>query len=129
MNVIANVLDELKAEGIDFTVEIGCKDKERKKEIVESIKKIKDSGDQEKILYTKNLQRYYSIFNSLNHLLKSNPIIDEKGNEKYYTESFYHYLDNSIDSSKRIITAIISCIANDKELDSFHKNLMFPDIL
>ena len=110
----------------ELRLERGWK-KYRKKEIRELIKKIKDSGDEEKIKYVKNLNRYYSILFNLNYLVRSHPIITEK-KDKYYCEEFYNYLiDDVIDTSQRIIIAIISAIANDKPLDSFHKFLMFPE--
>ena len=98
------------------------------KKILESIKKLKDRGDETKLLYVENLYRYFSIFNSLHHLVKSNPILIEE-EVKYHCEDFYHYLDDRIiDSSKRIITGIISAVANDEPLDSFYKYLMFPKL-
>ena len=114
--------------GYKFEVEVGWKDKSRKKTIRESIKKIKDSGDETKLSYVNNLYRYYSIFLNLGNLVRSNPtLIEEK--VKYHCEDFYHYLDDKVvDSSKRIITGIISAVANDEPLDSFYKYLMFPDI-
>ena len=49
--------------------------------------------------------------------------------DKYHCEDFYNYLnDDVIDSSKRIITGIISAVANDEPLDSFYKYLMYPDL-
>ena len=114
--------------GYKFEVEVGWKDKSRKKTIRESIKKIKDSGDETKLSYVNNLYRYYSIFLNLGHLVRSNPILIEE-KVKYHCEDFYHYLDDKVvDSSKRIITGIISAVANDEPLDSFYKYLMFPDI-
>ena len=99
-----------------------------KKIIIESIRKIKDSGDKDKLKYVNNLYRYYSIFLNLGHLVRSNPILIEE-KVKYHCEDFYHYLDDKVvDSSKRIITGIISAVANDKPLDTFHKYLMFPEI-
>ena len=122
------IFKELKDMGYEFEVEVGWKDKYRKKQILKSIKKIKDSGDENKLLYAKNLYRYYSIFDNLDCLLKSHPILIEK-EVKYHCEDFYHYLDDKIiDSSKRIITGIISAVANDEELDSFYKYLMFPNL-
>ena len=123
MDAIFKGLEDM---GHEFEVEVGWKDKSRKKTIREAIKKLKDSGDETKILYAKNLYRYYSIFDNLDCLLKSNPILIEK-EEKYHCEDFYHYLDDKIiDSSKRIITGIISAIANDEPLDPFYKYLMHP---
>ena len=123
MDAIFKGLEDM---GHEFEVEVGWKDKSRKKTIREAIKKLKDSGDETKILYAKNLYRYYSIFDNLHCLLKSHPILIEK-EVKYHCEDFYHYLDDKIiDSSKRIITGIISAIANDEPLDPFYKYLMHP---
>lgn len=95
--------------------------------IVESIKKIKDSGDEVKLLYAKSLYQYYTIFCNLFCLFKKNKILKEK-EVKYHCETFYHYLDNNIDYSIMIISAIISAVANDEPLDSFYKYLMFPKL-
>ena len=123
MDAIFKGLEDM---GHEFEVEVGWKDKSRKKTIREAIKKLKDSDDETKILYAKNLYRYYSIFDNLDCLLKSHPILIEK-EDKYHCEDFYHYLDDKIiDSSKRIITGIISAIANDEPLDPFYKYLMHP---
>ena len=123
MDAIFKGLEDM---GYKFEVEVGWKDKHRKKIILESIKKLKDSGDESKLLYAKNLYRYYTIFCNLGYLVKTKPILIEE-EVKYHTEDFYHYLDDKVvDSSKRIITAIISAVANDEKLDSFHKYLMFP---
>ena len=125
MDAIFKGLEDM---GYKFEVDIGWKDKDRKKTILEAIKKLKDSGDESKLSYAKNLYRYYSIFDNLHFLLKSHPILIEK-EVKYHCEDFYHYLDDKIiDSSKRIITGIISAVANDEPLDSFYKYLMFPDL-
>ena len=48
-------------EDMGFKVEVGCKEKRRKKTIFESIKKLKESGDDDKIIYAKNLYRYYCM--------------------------------------------------------------------
>lgn len=125
MDAIFKGLEDM---GYEIEVVVGWKDKDRKKTILESIKKIKDSGDENKLLYVKNLYRYYSIFLNLGYILKSHPILIEK-EVKYHCEDFYHYLDDKIiDSSKRIITGIISAVASDEPLDSFYKYLMFPNL-
>ena len=125
---VIETIEKMKEEGYEIEIEVGWKDKYRKKIIIESIRKIKDSGDKDKLKYVNNLYRYYSIFLNLGHLVRSNPILIEE-KVKYHCEDFYHYLDDKVvDSSKRIITGIISAVANDKPLDSFHKYLMFPDL-
>ena len=96
-----------------------------KKKISKLIRKIKDSGDKDKLIYVKNLYRYYNIFYNLNYLVRSHPILNE---DKYGSELFYNYLlEDVIDTSQRVIYAIISSVANDEPLDSFHKYLMFPE--
>ena len=60
----------------------------------------------------------------MGYLVKTKPILIEK-EDKYYCEDLYHYLDNFIDSSKRIITGVIEAIGNDEPLDTFCKYLMF----
>ena len=55
MDAIFKGLEDM---GYKFEVDIGWKDKDRKKTILEAIKKLKDSGDETKILYAKNLYRY-----------------------------------------------------------------------
>ena len=97
------------------------------KKILEAIKKLKDSGDESKLLYVKKLYRYYSILYNLGYVLNSHPIPFEE-EVKYCTEDLYHYLDNFVDSSKRVITGVISALANDEPLDSFYKYLMFPNL-
>ena len=96
-----------------------------KKNISKLIRKIKDSGDKDKLIYVKNLYRYYNIFYNLNYLVRSHSILNE---DKYGSELFYNYLlEDVIDTSQRVIYAIIISVANDEPLDSFHKYLMFPE--
>ena len=118
------IFKELEDMGYKVEVEVGWKDKDRKKIILESIKKLKDSGDESKLLYAKNLYRYYSILFNLAYILNSHPIPFEE-EVKYCSEDLYHYLDNFIDSSKRIITGVIEALGNDEPLDPFCKYLMF----
>ena len=95
------------------------------KKISKLIRKIKDSGDKDKLIYVKNLYRYYNIFYNLNYLVRLHPILNE---DKYGSELFYNYLlEDVIDTSQRVIYAIISSVSNDDPLDSFHKYLMFPE--
>ena len=119
-----SIFKQLEDMGYEIEVEVGWKDKSRKKKILEAIKKLKDSGDESKLLYVKNLYRYYSILYNLGYVLKSTPRLFEE-EVKYCSEDLYHYLDNFIDSSKRIITGVIEAIGNDESLDPFYKYLMF----
>ena len=128
MDIFINAIEKLKEEGNNIEVEVGWRTKYQKKTILESIKKIKDSGDESKLKYVNNLYRYYSIFLNLGHLVRSHPILIEE-KVKYHCHDFYNFLeDQVVDSSKRIITGIISAVANDEALDTFYKYLMRPDL-
>ena len=129
MNLIIDTLEKMKkeeGEGFITEVIVGPRSKYQKEKILESIRKIKKSGNKVRLKYVKNLYRYYSILKNLGYLVRSHPILIEK-KVKYHCEDFYHYLDDKVDdSSERIITAIIIAVANDEPLDSFYKYLMFP---
>lgn len=129
MNLIVDAVEKIKEEEeIDVEVEFGIRTCNEKKRILESIKKIKNSGDEDKLNYVNNLYRFYSIFLNLNHLVNSHPILYEK-ELKYHCNTFYNFLnDKIVDTSKRVITGIITAIANDEPLESFYKYLMRPDI-
>ena len=58
-------------EDMGFKVEVGWKEKRRKKTIIDSINKLKDEN---KINYAKKLYRYYSILNSLGYILNPKQI-------------------------------------------------------
>ena len=102
-------------------VEVGCKEKRRKKTIIDSIKKL--NGDDDKINYTKKLYRYYCTLNSLGYIL--NPINIPFDEDKYGIHYLCTYLDNFIDTAKISIVDVIKAIGNDESLDPFTKSLMF----
>ena len=110
-------------EDMGCKVEVGCKEKRRKKTIVESIKKLKDSGDKNKIIYAKKLYRYYCILNSMGFILnpKQIPFTEDKY-EIYYLCS---YLDGIVNTAKMSIAGVIEALGNDEPLDPFLKSLMF----
>ena len=54
-------------EDMGYKVEVGCEEKKKKKTIFESIKKLKESGD-DKIIYAKKLYKYYSILNCMGYI-------------------------------------------------------------
>ena len=56
------LLKKLEDEGC--TIECGWKEKQRKKEMSEAMKKLKESGDENKIKIAKRLARYYGIFHN-----------------------------------------------------------------
>ena len=97
------------------------------KDMIEAMKKIESSGDDNKIRYVKKLASYYSIFYNIRFLLGKTEIRFKGKNDKYGVEHFYHYLDNSTDSTMRIIPGVIKAMANDKPLEYFLKYLMFPN--
>ena len=110
-------------EDMGFMVEVGCKEKRRKKTIFESIKKLKESGDDDRISCAKNLYRYYSILNSMGYILNPKQIpVDE---DKYGIHYLCNYLDGIVNTAKMSIAGVIKAIGNDEPLDPFCKYLMF----
>ena len=110
-------------EDMGCKVEVGWKEKRRKKTIVESIKKLKESGDDDRISCVKKLYRYYCTLNSLGYILNPKQIpFDE---DKYGIHYLCSYLDIFLDSAKMIITGVIEALGNDEPLDPFCKYLMF----
>ena len=104
-------------------VEVGCKEKRRKKTIFESIKKLKESGDENKISCAKNLYRYYCTLNSMGYILNPKQIpFDE---DKYEINYLCSYLEGFVNTSKMCIVEVIKSLGNDEPLDPFCKYLMF----
>ena len=85
-------------EDMGFKVEVGCKEKRRKKTIFESIKKLKESGDDDKIIYAKKLYRYYSILNSMGYILNPKQIPFKE--DKYGIHYLCSYLDSFVITAK-----------------------------
>ena len=112
-----------KIEDMGFKVEVGWKEKRRKKIIFESIRKLKASGDDDKIIYAKKLYRYYSILNSLGYILNPKQIrFDE---DKYGIHYLCSYLEGIVNTAKMSIAGVIEALGNDELLDPFCKYLMF----
>ena len=63
MEEVFEVFKELEDEG--FTNKCGWREKQRKKEMSEAMKKLKESGDENKIMLAERLVRYYGIFNNM----------------------------------------------------------------
>ena len=89
----------------------------------EAIKKLKDSGDDDKIIYAKKLYRYYCILNSMGYILNPKKIPFE--DDKYGLNYLCQYLDVFVDTAKISITGVIKALADDELLDPFCKYLMF----
>ena len=116
-----SLLKEL--EDMGCKVEVGWKEKKRKKDIFSSLRKLKESGDDVKINYVKILYRYYCTINSLGHIFhpKDIPVEDDK----YEINYLCSYLDGIVDTAKMCIVGVISALGKDKPLDPFCKYLMF----
>ena len=116
-----NLLKEF--ENMGCKVEVGCQEKRRKKTIFESIKKLKESGDDDKIIYAKKLYRYYSILNSMGYILNPKQIpFDE---DKYGIHYLFTYLDSFVNTAKMSTAGVIEALGNDKPLDPFCKYLKY----
>ena len=113
-------------EDMGYKVNVGWKEKERIRNIRESIKKLKDSGDDDKIIYAKKLYKYYCILNSMGYILNPKKICFEE--DKYRVHYLCTYLDSFVDTAKMSIVGVIKALGNDKQLDPFCKKLMFTHL-
>ena len=113
-------------EDMGYKVEVGCQEKRRKKTIFESIKKLKESGDDDKIIYAKTLYRYYCTLNSLDYIL--NPLQISFEEDKYGIHYLCSYLEGIVNTAKISIAGVIEAIGNDEPLDPFCKYLMFTHV-
>ena len=118
-----DVLKEFEDKG--FTIEYGWKEKRRKKEIVEAIKKLKANGDENKIRYAKTLTRYYGILNNMGCILNPKISLEE---DKYGLNYLCQYLDNFVDTAKISIAGVMKALADDEKLSPFCKYLMFTHL-
>ena len=113
-------------EDMGYEVEVGWKEKRRKKTIVESIKKLKESGDENKISYAKKLYRYYCTLNSMGYILNPSNIPFEE--DKYGIHYLCSYLEGIVNTAKMSIAGVIEALGNDESLDPFCKYLMFTHL-
>ena len=116
-----DLLKELEDEGYEVTV--GWKEKARKKTMSEAMKKLKDSGDENKISYAKKLARYYGIFHNMGYIL--NPKKISFNEDKYEIHYLCSYTEGIVDTAKISIAGVIKALGNDEPLDPFCKYLMF----
>ena len=118
-------MDELLKEFEDngITVEVGWKEKNRKKIILAALRKLRENGDEDKLNYVKTLYRYYCTINCLGSIFFKKDIPIEYN--KYGLIYFCNYLDGIVESSKWIITDVIKAIGNDETLDPFSLSLMY----
>ena len=115
------LLKFLEDEGCEF--EVGWKEKERKKTMSEAMKKIKETGDENKISYVKTLARYYGIFHNMGYIL--NPKKISFNEDKYEIHYLCSYTEGIVDTAKISIAGVIKALGNDEPLDPFCKYLMF----
>ena len=109
-------------EDMGYEVKVGWKEKERKKNMSEAIKKLKESGDEKKIKIAKTLARFYGIFNNMGYILNPEISLEE---DEYEINYLCQYLDIFVDTAKISIAAVIKALGNDESLDPFCKYLMF----
>ena len=110
-------------EDMGYEVVVGWKEKERKKIMSEAMKKIKESGDENKISYAKTLSRYYGILHNMGYILNPKKISLEE--DKYEINYLCSYLEGVVDTAKMSIVGVIKALGNDEPLDPFCKYLMF----
>ena len=124
MEEVFEVFKELEDEG--FTNKCGWRKKQRKKEMSEAMKKLKESGDENKIMLAERLVRYYGIFNNMGPITTCPNFSFEE--DKYGLHYVHIYLENFVDSAKRSIAGVMTALANDEKLDPFYKYLMFTHL-
>ena len=124
MEKLFEVIKELEDQGC--TIECGWKEKQRKKEMSEAMKKLKASGDANKIMLAKRLARYYGIFHNMGPITTCPNFPFEK--DKYGLHYVHIYLENFVDSAKRSIASVMTALANDEKLDPFFKYLMLTHL-
>ena len=123
MEGLFEVLKEFENQGC--TIECGVKEKRRKKEMSEAMKKIKASGDENKIRYAKKLARYYGIFHNMGFIINPEISLEEV---RYGLNYLCLYLDNFVDTAKISIAGVMKALANDEKIDPFCKYLMFTHL-
>ena len=109
-------------EDMGYEVKVGWKEKQRKKTMSESMKKLKESNDEKKIRYAKILARYYGILNNMGNILNPEISLEE---DKYGLNYLCQYLDGFVDTAKISIVGVIKALGNDEKIDPFCKYLMF----
>ena len=115
------LLKFLEDEGFEF--EVGCREKGRKKNMSEAMKKLKESNDEKKIELAEKLARHYEIYDLIEKLpTKPDFSFEEDKYGSYYLSS---YLEGILVTAKRGIAGVIIALGNDEELDPFTKYLMF----
>ena len=124
MEQFFEVIKEFENEG--NIVEYGVFDKIQREEMSEAMKKIKDSGDENKIKIAKRLARYYGIFHNMGPITTCPNFPFEE--DKYGLHYVHVYLENFVDTAKRSIVGVIKGLADDEKLDSFYKYLMFTHL-
>ena len=124
MEAVFEALKELEDEGC--TIECGVIEKSRRKKMSEAIKKIKESGDENKIKLAKRLARYYFIFDNMGPITTCPEFPVEE--DKYGLHYVHIYLNNFVDSAKRSIAGVMTALADDKKLRPFYKYLMFTHL-
>ena len=92
----------------------------------EAMKKLKESGDENKIMLAERLVRYYGIFNNMGPITTCPNFSFEE--DKYGLHYVHIYLENFVDSAKRSIAGVMTALANDEKLDPFYKYLMFTHL-
>ena len=121
MEGLFEVLKELEKQGC--TIKCGWKETKKKKYMSEAMKKLEESGDENKIKFAKRLARYYGIFHNIGFITTNPDFPFEE--DKYGLHYVHVYLENFVDTAKRCIAGVMTALANDEKLDPFCKYLMF----
>ena len=109
-----------------YTIECGVNEKSRRKDMSEAMKKLKESGDENKIKLAKRLARYYFIFDNMGPITTAPDFPAEE--DKYGLNYVHIYLNNFVDTAKRCIAGVIKAFADDEKLSPYYKYIMFTHL-
>ena len=118
------IFKELENQG--FIIKCGVNEKFRRKKMSEAMKKLKESGDENKIKLAKRLARYYFIFDNMGPITTAPEFPFEE--DKYGLHYVHIYLENFVDSAKRSIAGVIKALADDEPLHPYYIYLMFTHL-
>ena len=124
MDNIFDVFKKLEDKGC--IIECDVNEQYGRKIMSDAMKKLKESGDENKINLAKRLARYYFIFDNMGFITTCPEFPYEE--DKYGLHYVHIYLNNFVDTAKRSIAGVMTAFADDENLDPFFRYLMFSHL-
>ena len=120
--ILNSIKDDFKDQNIEMTIECGVLEKNRRKEITESLGILLKANETKKLEVVKKLIHNYLLVDHLMNNLEDIPYYEEY--EKSGPRGVYEYMDCELDTFKNCLTGSILALAKDEELEDFYKKLM-----